>query len=280
MKKREVIDTVKGFRTQDGAGVSLVRVLGHSTVGDFDPFLMLDSFDSENPDDYIAGFPTHPHRGIETITYLVNGEMDHEDTLGNKGKILSGDAQWMTAGSGILHSEMPKPTDRLLGLQLWINLPKDDKMTTPKYFDIKAKDMPTKDYGDYTVKVISGEFDDLKGATPHHLQATLYDIALKNGKKIEIPTKPNEKVFIFTLLGECKIDGKLYDEKTAILFNQGDSIEVEGASDDLRFTFYSAPILDEDVAWGGPIVMNTREELNQAFIELEEGTFIKERPEE
>ncbi len=280
MKKREVVDTVKGFRTQDGAGVSLVRVLGHSTVGDFDPFLMLDSFDSENPDDYIAGFPTHPHRGIETVTYLVNGEMDHKDTLGNEGKILSGDAQWMTAGSGILHSEMPKPTDRLLGLQLWINLPKDDKMTTPKYFDIKGKDMPTKDYGDYTVKVISGEFDDLKGATPHHLQATLYDIALKNGKKIEIPTKANEKVFIFTLLGECKIDGKKYDEKTAILFNQGDSIEVEGASDDLRFTFYSAPMLDEDVAWGGPIVMNTREELNQAFIELEEGTFIKGNPEE
>lgn len=280
MKKREVVDTVKGFRTQDGAGVSLVRVLGHSTVGDFDPFLMLDSFDSENPDDYIAGFPTHPHRGIETVTYLVNGEMDHKDTLGNEGKILSGDAQWMTAGSGILHSEMPQPTDRLLGLQLWINLPKDDKMTTPKYFDIKGKDMPTKDYGDYIVKVISGEFDDLKGATPHHLQATLYDIVLKNGKKIEIPTKANEKVFIFTLLGECKIDGKQYDEKTAILFNQGDSIEVEGASDDLRFTFYSAPMLDEEVAWGGPIVMNTREELNQAFIELEEGTFIKENPEE
>lgn len=279
MQKRKVIDTIKGFRTQDGAGVSLVRVLGHSTVEDFDPFLMLDSFDSTNPDDYIAGFPTHPHRGIETVTYLVKGEMDHKDTIGNEGKILSGDSQWMTAGSGILHSEMPQPTERILGLQLWINLPKEDKMTKPKYFDIKGEDMPTKDYGDYTVKVISGKFNDLKGATPHHIQATLYDITLKNGKKIEIPTKGNEKVFIFTLLGKCKIDGVVYDEKTAILFDKGDYIEIEGASDDLRFTFYSAPELNEDVAWGGPIVMNTKEELNKAFLELQTGEFIKDKPE-
>lgn len=278
MKKRNVINTVKGFRTQDGAGVSLVRVLGHSTVEDFDPFLMLDSFDSQDPEDYIAGFPTHPHRGIETVTYLVNGEMDHKDTLGNEGKILPGDAQWMTAGSGILHSEMPQPSDRMLGLQLWINLPQTDKMAAPKYFEIKDTDMPVKDYGDYTVKVIAGEFEDLHGVKPFHLQATLYDIELKNGKKIEIPTKPDEKVFIFTLLGECKIDGKVYDEKTAILFDKGDFIEVEGASDDLRFTFYSAPVLNEEVAWGGPIVMNTKAELDQAFLELQTGKFIKENP--
>lgn len=278
MTKRKVINTVKGYRTTDGAGVSLVRVLGPATVEDFDPFLMLDSFDSTNPNDYIAGFPLHPHRGIETVTYLANGEMKHRDTLGNEGSIFSGDAQWMTAGSGILHEEMPQPSDRMLGLQLWINLPQKDKMTTPKYFDIKAKDMPIKDYGDYSVKVIAGEYEDLKGVDTYHLQANLYEIKLQKGKTIKIPTKIDEKVFIFTLLGECKIDGKVYDEKTAILFNQGDYIEVEGATDDLIFTFYEAPILNEEVAWGGPIVMNTREELNMAFEELENGTFIKEKP--
>lgn len=278
MTTRKVIDTVKGFRTKDGAGVSLVRVLGPATVEAFDPFLMLDSFDSTNPEDYIAGFPIHPHRGIETVTYLSQGEMTHKDTLGNEGSITSGDAQWMTAGSGILHEEMPIPSERMLGLQLWINLPQKDKMATPNYFDIKAKDMPVKDYGDYTVKVIAGKYEDLKGVDTYHLQANLYEVKLKKGKMIKIPTNHDEKVFIFTLLGECKVDGKLFDEKTAILFDQGDYIEVEGASDDLIFTFYEAPILKEPVAWGGPIVMNTNEELNNAFKELENGTFLKEKP--
>ncbi|MDL2310952.1 pirin family protein [Peptostreptococcaceae bacterium OttesenSCG-928-C18] len=276
MSKRKVVDTVKGYRTEDGAGVSLVRVLGGRTAKAFDPFLMLDSFDSENPSDYTKGFPLHPHRGIETVTYLVEGEIDHKDTLGNSGKIFSGDAQWMTAGSGILHEEMPQAADRMLGLQLWINLPQKEKMTKPKYFDIKNDDLEIKDYGDYKVKVISGEFEGVKGVKPHHLQASIYDISLKENKKIEIPTKKDEKVFIFTLLGDCKIDGELYDEKTAILFNQGDTVEIEGASDNLRFIFFSAPILNEEISWGGPIVMNTKEELNQAFVDLENGTFIKD----
>ncbi len=131
---------ISGIPAVDGAGVHLVRVLGHDTVYDFDPFLMLDSFDSTDPRDYIAGFPKHPHRGIETVTYLISGEIDHEDSLGNKGRILSGQSQWMTAGSGILHQEMPRPADRMLGVQLWINLPRKDKMTEPKYFDITGDD--------------------------------------------------------------------------------------------------------------------------------------------
>ncbi|MCD8163839.1 MAG: pirin family protein [Synergistaceae bacterium] len=142
--ERKIIKTVQGQMATDGAGVRLVRVLGHETVRDFDPFLMLDSFDSRNPDDYTAGFPFHPHRGIETITYLIEGEMEHQDSLGNRGTIHGGESQWMTAGSGIMHQEMPMAGPRMLGLQIWLNLPQEDKMTAPRYFDIKDETSRTK----------------------------------------------------------------------------------------------------------------------------------------
>ncbi|QQO08851.1 pirin family protein [Breznakiella homolactica] len=278
MSERTVKRLVRGFPAVDGAGVHLVRVLGHETVKDFDPFLMLDSFDSANPEDYIAGFPMHPHRGIETITYLIRGEIDHEDSLGNAGRIRDGQSQWMTAGSGILHQEMPQPTERLLGAQLWLNLPAAEKMAEPRYFDITKNMIGEKQTADATVRVLAGEYGDVKGAKPYHIQATYYDVAVKPGKSITIDTKAGETVFIFLIEGDAVITGDRIPEKTAVLFGEGDRITAAAPKDGpSRFLFLSGKPLGEEIAWGGPIVMNTRTELFKAFQELEEGTFIKHK---
>lgn len=276
MKIRKVTRVVQGKPAVDGAGVHLTRVLGVNTIEDFDPFLMMDSFDSRNPEDYIKGFPTHPHRGIETITYLLSGELAHQDSLGNKGLITSGACQWMTAGSGILHQEMPQEAERLLGLQLWLNLPAAEKMTNPKYFDIEPHDVGLVEQNGGFVKVISGEYEGTRGVTPHHIQATLLDVNLDEGQSIEIPVKEDETVFVFLIEGAGMLDGEIFEEKTALLLDEGELVEVSALPGEvLRFFLASAPPLHQPVAWGGPIVMNTREELQLAFDELRAGTFIK-----
>lgn len=276
MKTRTIARVVTGKPAVDGAGVKLTRVLGGETIEDFDPFLMLDSFDSSNPADYLRGFPTHPHRGIETITYLVDGELAHEDSLGNKGLIIPGASQWMTAGSGILHQEMPQEAERMLGLQLWLNLPAAEKMTDPKYFDIRPEDVGVAENSCATVRVISGSYEGVNGAKPHHIQATLLDVSLKEGQSIEIPVKEDETVFIFSLLGDTMVTGEIFQEKTALLLKDGNQVEVSALpGETARFVLASAPALHEPIAWGGPIVMNTREELQLAFDELRAGTFIK-----
>lgn len=274
--QRKIINTVQGVAAVDGAGVRLTRVLGRSDVEAFDPFLMLDSFDSLNPDDYVRGFPMHPHRGIETITYLIEGRIDHEDSLGNKGTISSGQAQWMTAGGGILHQEMPKETPRMLGFQLWLNLPSQDKMTPPQYYDITQEMVPAVQEGEATVRVISGEYKGSHGARRRHVQATLYDITLPVGASIELSNDPAENVFVFTILGEALIDGHNIREKTAVLFGEGDKVTMQAPQGtDARVIYYAAKPLKEPISWGGPIVMNTREELNRAFDELQRGTFLQ-----
>lgn len=276
MKTRTIARVVTGKPAVDGAGVKLTRVLGGETIEDFDPFLMLDSFDSTNPEDYLRGFPTHPHRGIETITYLVDGELAHEDSLGNKGLIIPGASQWMTAGSGILHQEMPQEAERLLGLQLWLNLSAAEKMTNPKYFDIHPENVGVAENSCATVRVISGSYEGVNGAKPHHIQATLLDVSLKEGQSIEIPVKEDETVFIFSLLGDVMVTGEIFQEKTALLLKDGNQVEVSALpGETARFILASAPALHEPIAWGGPIVMNTREELQLAFDELRAGTFIK-----
>ncbi len=278
MKERKIAQIIQGVHAVDGAGVHLTRVLAHSTVKDFDPFLMLDSFDSENPQDYIKGFPMHPHRGIETVTYLVKGLIEHQDNLGNKGVIESGCSQWMTGGSGILHQEMPQACERMLGFQLWLNLPKSEKMTKPKYFEIRSEDIPLYKGNGFSVGVISGVYESIKGAEPHHIQATILDVSVEAGQSVEIPTQKGETVFVFLIEGQAVVSGNLYQEKSALLFDEGDLIKVKADDKSLRFAMFSAPPLHESVAWGGPIVMNTEAELRQAFAELEEGTFIKEQP--
>lgn len=266
----------KGTRAVDGAGVNLVRVLGNTTVEDFDPFLMLDSFDSTNPEDYTAGFPMHPHRGIETITYLIEGEIEHQDSLGNKGTILPGESQWMTAGSGIIHQEMPQAAERMLGLQIWLNLPRKDKMTDPEYFDIKSDMIGETETDEATVRVLSGEYNGVWGVTPKYINAQMFDFDINPDKTITIPTRVEDNVFVFLIEGDAIIEGKRVDEKTAVLYGDGDMIEVTATPEShLRMLFFSAPPLDEPVSWGGPIVMNTDRELDLAFQELHNGTFLK-----
>ena len=279
MKYREIVKTVRGQRAVDGAGVSLVRVLGNRDVYDFDPFLMLDSFDSTDPADYTAGFPWHPHRGIETITYLINGKIEHMDSLGNKGTIESGESQWMTAGSGILHQEMPMAAERMLGFQLWLNLPKADKMAEPAYLGITQDSIPVIEVDRAKVRVLSGGYGGVSGVQPRHIQAGILDISLPKGERLTLPTKPEETVFAFLILGDAVIDAQLISEKTAVLFGAGDSVSIEATPDrDLRLILFSGKALHEPVAWGGPIVMNTREELDLAFEELRNGSFIKRNP--
>ncbi len=278
MKKREIRKTIRGQRAVDGAGVHLVRVLGNRDVKDFDPFLMLDSFDSEDPADYTAGFPMHPHRGIETITYLISGEIAHEDSLGNKGSIHAGESQWMTAGSGILHEEMPKASGRMLGFQLWLNLPREEKMTEPAYLSITKEMMPEIIKENAKIRILSGSYEGVQGVEPRHIPASLYDIQLQQGTTIDIPTKAKEAVFVFLIEGDAEINGELILEKTAVLFEEGDFISLSAQPDsDARIIFFSAEALKEPIAWGGPIVMNTEEELENAFKELRRGTFIKHK---
>lgn len=276
MKNCKAIKTIRGQRAVDGAGVRLVRVLGSNDVMDFDPFLMLDSFDSRDSSDYIAGFPMHPHRGIETITYLISGEIEHEDSLGNKGVIRSGEAQWMTSGSGILHQEMPQKSERMLGFQLWLNLSRAEKMDEPAYLSITQDMLATKIMEEAEVRVLSGSFGEAEGVAPRHIPATIYDIRLFKGKNIEIPVKQDETVFVFLIEGDAFIGGERILSKTAVLFDRGESIAVLAPPDsDSRFIFFSGKPLHEPIAWGGPIVMNTQEELQLAFEELRQGTFIK-----
>ena len=218
----------------------------------------------------------HPHRGIETVTYLIKGKIEHEDSLKNKGVIGDGECQWMTAGSGILHEEMPKASERMLGLQLWVNLPKEDKMTMPHYFDISKDMIPVVEEDNATIRVISGDYKGKgKGVDPKYVKATLYDVTVKPGNTIRIDTKPEDNVFIFLIEGDGKVGNQPIAEKTAVLFGEGSAIEVSATDKEVRFVYFGGKPLKEPIAWAGPIVMNTDEELNEAFRELRKGTFIK-----
>ena len=276
---RTINKIVKGKSAEDGAGVKLVRVFGYHDVKDFDPFLMLDAFDSYNPDDYTKGFPWHPHRGIETVTYLIKGDIEHGDSLGNKGSILDGDCQWMTAGSGIIHQEMPKASERMLGVQLWINLPAKDKMTKPKYRDINSGLIPIIEEKDSKVHVISGSYKGIQGAIEgEYVKAFLADVELRENSEWILDTPKDENLFVYIIKGEGCFDlqdEEYISEKNAILFNYGEKLYVKSSNNGIRFLIFSGKPLNEPISWGGPIVMNTKEELNEAFREIDAGTFIK-----
>ena len=278
MAIREAIKTVKGVRQIDGAGVHLVRVIGHQDVKQFDPFLMLDAFDSYDPKDYIKGFPWHPHRGMETVTYLIKGELEHQDSLGNKGVIHSGECQWMTAGSGILHQEMPKASDHLLGFQLWINLPRKDKMTAPHYFEIRSDMVTTVVEPNATVRIISGAYKDKKGVKGRHVDALLLDVTLLPNESFRLPVDKERNLFIYIFegTGYAGTDSQvLLHSHTAVLFDHAEEFLVRASDKGMRFALFAGKPLEEPIAWGGPIVMNTEEELDEAFHELNIGTFIR-----
>lgn len=274
---RKIIAKVRGQRAVDGAGVSLVRVLGLNTVKAFDPILMLDSFDSTNPKDYIAGFPEHPHRGIETISYISRGNMVHKDSMGNEDAISDGEVQWMNAGSGVMHEEMLPASERMLGVQLWLNLPSDEKMSTPSYKSIKNSEIEEIEFDGGKIRLLSGSYKDHEGHKGEHLPLDYYDIHLEKDAKIKIDTNRDDSLMIFTLLGDVYIGDELIEEKTAVKFAEGDFINIKNASEYAQVLFISSKKLDEDIAWAGPIVMNTREELEVAFNDLRSGNFIKEK---
>ena len=272
---RKIKNQVTGFKTQDGAGVHLVRVLGSQTLGEYDPILMLDSFDSTNPPDYTAGFPMHPHRGIETISYVYHGKMLHRDSLGNEDTIADGEVQWMTAGSGILHEEKLPASERLLGVQLWLNLPAKDKMTAPAYRSIKNAEIKEISLENGFLRLLAGEYKKNQGYKSKYLPLDYYDIHLNANAEIEIETKPDSTVMLFTLSGDAVIGGENIREKTAVRLTDGDSVTIKSTDKSAQVLFISSTALNEPVAWSGPIVMNTQSELRQAFDDLNRGTFLQ-----
>jgi quercetin 2,3-dioxygenase len=300
MSIRPVKRIVSSKPTIEGAGVHLRRAFGFGDTTEFDPFLLLDDFRNDRPDEYRAGFPWHPHRGIETITYVLAGNVEHGDSLGNRGNLGAGDVQWMTAGRGILHQEMPQGDDkgRMHGFQLWANLPSSLKMTAPRYQDIKAAEVPEVVDDDGTrVRVVCGDFWGKRGpvegvaADPRYL-----DIWVPPGKRKTLKVEVERHAFAYVFEGSGnfraasapfgvlteKTDGVneiLVREQTGnrslVLFDSGDEISVQAGGEGIRFILVSGKPIKEPVAWHGPIVMNSQAELQQAFTELKQGTFIR-----
>lgn len=276
--ERKGIRKVKGFKTTDGAGVKLVRVLGNETIKDFDPILMLDSFDSNDPKDYTAGFPFHPHRGIETITYLVKGSIEHRDSLGFSDTIHDEEVQWMCAGSGIYHEEAIPASERMLGVQIWLNLPQKDKMCEPTYHAIHKEDIREIQLeNNCRLRLIAGSYQEYKGYAPQHNPLDFYEVVMGEKAEVTLASDLQKSAMIFTLLGEVEIGNEIIPEKTAVSLGEGDSLTVRSLQKEARVLILQGKALQEDVAWGGPIVMNTKEELYQAFEELQTGTFLKQK---
>lgn len=286
--------------TLEGAGVHLRRAFGNAEVPLFDPFLMLDDFRSDNPSDYIVGFPWHPHRGIETITYVLQGDVEHSDSMGNKGIITSGDVQWMTAGSGIIHQEMPQgdPHGVMQGFQLWSNLPATEKMMDPRYRDVRASQIPVARLENgCEARVICGRFGDTQGPVRDIVTDPEYlDVSMPAHATLEHPTTPGHTVLAYVISGSGSFgesagglaggsaggshgaqSGVTASDEDLILFDDGDKVAVSTANEPVRFLLLSGEPIGEPVAWYGPIVMNTQEELRRAFEEYDKGTFIKHR---
>ena len=301
MSIRPVKRSAQSQPTMEGAGVRLRRAFGFGDTGDFDPFLLFDDFRGDRQSDYEAGFPWHPHRGIETITYVLAGNVDHADSLGNAGTIGVGDVQWMTAGSGIIHQEMPHgdPQGRMHGFQLWANLPSSMKMMHPRYQDIHASDIPSVTEDDGTsVRIICGSFWGKSGpvegvaADPQYL-----DVWVPPGLRRSLPVDRTRNVFAYVFAGSGRFayasdprpviterittsgeqDGHVADNRSLIVFDAGDEVTVQAGDQGIRFLLVSGKPLQEPIAWHGPIVMNTKEELRQAFEEYRGGTFLKHK---
>ena len=299
MSIRPIKRLIKAKPTLEGAGVHLRRAFGFGNTSDFDPFLLLDDFRNDIPDDYLAGFPWHPHRGIETITYVLAGTVEHADSLGNHGAIAPGDLQWMTAGRGIIHQEMPKgdPLGRMHGFQLWANLPSSLKMTAPRYQEIKALEIPEVTEDDGTqARIICGSFWGKRGPVEGiAADPTYLDVTVPPGKRKRLRVEKTSHAFAYVFAGSgkfCNASSPLAvpteslgwadttlpteaDNRSLILFDSGDDVEVQAGEDGIRFLLVSGKPLQEPVAWYGPIVMNTQAELQQAFEELQKGTFLK-----
>ena len=278
MAKIEVKKIVKALNTSDGAGVKLKRSIGVEP-NYFDPFLMLDEFGSDNKDDYIGGFPAHPHRGIETVTYMLQGEFEHEDSTGAKGKMSSGDVQWMKTGSGIIHSEMPAMSGgRLHGFQLWINMPAKLKMSKPDYIYIDSDKMSIHVDDEKQVKVIAGKFEKVEGPVKgHNIEPVYFDVELNQDKEFIFKLPLTHNTFIYLINGEIKIGTNKHDQvkdSTLILLEKGEDLNVKAKSKS-KFLVISGKPINEEIARGGPFVMNTKAEILQAVQDYHNGVFVK-----
>jgi quercetin 2,3-dioxygenase len=300
MSLRPIKRLIKSKPTLEGAGVHLRRAFGFGNTSEFDPFLLLDDFRNDIPQDYLAGFPWHPHRGIETITYVLAGTVEHGDSLGNSGAISAGDIQWMTAGRGIIHQEMPKgdALGRMHGFQLWANLPSSLKMTPPRYQEVKAAEIPDVTEDDGTrARVVCGTFWGKKGPVEGVAADPIYlDVSVPPGMRRSLPVETSRHAFAYVCAGSgkfCNASAPLAvpteavgwlettppptsaEDRSLVLFDSGDEVTVHAGDNGIRFLLVSGQPLREPVAWYGPIVMNTQQELQHAFEELQEGTFLK-----
>lgn len=280
MAIRPVMRISQAAPTIEGAGVQLKRAFGFSDTEKFDPFLLLDDFRGDEPRDYHAGFPWHPHRGIQTVTYMLEGRVEHEDSMGNKGVVGPGGVQWMTAGSGIIHQEMPEGDNegRMYGFQLWVNLPSDLKMTEPEYQEFAPDEIPEKTDADGTVvKVICGELSGVVGPVKVTGSSPVYaDLIIPPGteKSLEIPTAQNAIIYVYN--GQAVFpQGEVAENLNLVLFGEGDEVRIKSGQNGVSLLLMSGVPIKQPVAWRGPIVMNTQKELNTAFRELENGTFLK-----
>ena len=278
MKNIEVNKIIDPTLSSDGAGVKLKRSIGVEP-NYFDPFLMLDEFGSENKDDYIGGFPAHPHRGIETVTYMLQGEFEHEDSTGAKGRMSSGDVQWMKTGSGIIHSEMPTMSKgRLHGFQLWVNMPAKLKMSKPEYIYIDSNEIGAHEDSEKIVKVIAGKFENAIGPVrEHNVEPIYFDVELKKDKELNFQLPKLHNTFIYLIDGEIKIGEKSHDkvkDSKLILLTKGEKLRVLSVSK-AKFLLISAKPIGEEIARGGPFVMNTKSEILQAVQDYHNGTFVK-----
>jgi quercetin 2,3-dioxygenase len=301
MSLRPVKKIIQSKPTMEGAGVKLRRAFGFGNTTDFDPFLLLDDFRNERPEDYLKGFPWHPHRGIETITYVLAGTVEHGDSMGNRGTISGGDVQWMTAGSGIIHQEMPKgdPSGKMHGFQLWANLPSSLKMTKPHYQEVKAGEIPiVKDDDGTEVRVVTGSFWGAKGPVSGIAASPIYlDVWVPPNKRKTLPVETSSQAFAYVFTGSGEFvnasdprpvatEGvgpqgttaatyQMASDRSLVLFDSGDEVTVQAGEEGIRFLLVSGRPIQEPVAWYGPIVMNTQRELEEAFEQLENGSFLK-----
>ena len=299
MSIRPIKRLIKAKPTIEGAGVHLRRAFGFGNSQDFDPFLLLDDFRNDKPEDYLAGFPWHPHRGIETITYILSGNVEHGDSLGNQGVLAAGDVQWMTAGSGIIHQEMPRGDrdGKMHGFQLWANLPSSLKMTAPRYQDVQSTDIPEVVDDDGTkIRVICGSMWGATGPVDGIAAEPQYiDVSVPPGKSKSLPVETTRHAFAYVFAGSGKFcnasapldvptegvgwsDTSLSEEadnRSLVLFDRGDEVSVQAGEKGIRFLLVSGKPIEEPVAWYGPIVMNTQEQLRQAFAEFKAGTFLR-----
>lgn len=279
MKKRAVKQLVQAMPVSEGAGVTVYRTIGTPVLRNLDPFLMMDYFNSDDPDEYIAGFPDHPHRGFNTFTYMLEGHMLHKDSMGNHGDLRAGGVQWMKAASGVIHSEMPQQTQGMMrGFQLWVNLPASEKMSEPAYQEYSAENIPVVTTEDYQLKVLIGDFDGQHGPVDDpntHVQ--YFDISLKAGKSFTKKLESSLQAFVYVFEGEARIGDTILPQHSFAVLDSGESFDISATNNQMRFLLVAGQPLKEPIVQYGPFVMTSQEEIQQAFIDFREGNLVRSK---